>query len=64
MYPLGNEAVFSAVSPSLENSSAVDNLIQSMLNSVVKIVVGFALLGAGVIVITKLLAECTLATTV
>ena len=57
VYPLSNEEVFISVFLSIGHSSAVNNIIQPGLNSVVEIIESFALLGAGLNVVTKFLAE-------
>ena len=60
--PLGNEEVFVSVLLSIWHSSAINDVIQARLNSFVEIIESFALLGAGLNVVTKLLAEGALST--
>ena len=62
--PLGNEEVFVCVLPSIWHLSAVNDVIQTRLNSVVEIIESFTLLDAGLNVMTKPLAEGTLSTIV
>ena len=61
---LGNEKVFISIFLSIVHSSAVNNVIQAGLNSVVDIIESFALLGVGLNVTTKLLVEGVLSTIV
>ena len=60
--PLGNEEVFVSIFPSIGHLSAINNVIQARLNLVVEIIEGFALLDAGLDIVSKLLAEGALST--
>ena len=55
--PLCNEKVFISIFPSIRHSSAVTDVIQAGFNLVVEIIESFALRGASLNVVTKLLAE-------
>ena len=55
--PLGKREVFIAVFPSIEHSSAVNDVVQAGLNSLLVIIEGFTLLDIGLHVVTKLLTE-------
>ena len=60
----GNEEILDSIFPSVGHLSAINNVIQAALNSVVEILKSFALLGAGWDVVCKFLAEGALATVV
>ena len=62
--PLGNEEVFVSVFPSVGHPFAVNDVIQAGLNLVVEIIESFVLLGAGLDILSKLLAEGVLSTIV
>ena len=62
--PLGTEEVFVSIFLSIGHLSAINDIIQGRLNSVVDIIESFALLVAGLDIVTKLVAEVALATVV
>ena len=61
---MGNEEIFVPVFTSVGNLSAVDDVIQGLLNSVVELIETFVLLGTGLDVLSKLLAASVLSTIV
>ena len=60
----GNEEVFISIFSWIGHLSAVNDVIQDGLNSVLEIIEGFTLLGTRLNVVTKLLAEGALSTVV
>ena len=59
--PLGNEEVFTSVLSCIGYLSAVNDIIQAQLNTVVEIIEGFQLLDTGLDIVTKPFAEGALA---
>ena len=62
--PFCDEEIFVFVFLSVGHSSALNDVIQSYFNSVVEVIEGFVLLGPGLDIVSKLLAEGALATVV
>ena len=61
---LGKEEIFVSVFPSVGHSSAVNDVIQAWLNYIVEVIEYFAILGTGLDIVSKLLAEGALTTVV
>ena len=61
---IGNEEIFVYIFPSIGHPSAVNNVIQAGLNSIIEIIEDFALLGASLNIVIRLLPEGALLTVV